>query len=463
MKKNAGIKVLTGAVVAVVILIVITIQPAPNKDMPVTPDHNNVNQAIASQFNDNIRDVSARLIKAENKMRVMEQQNKALSLQNSTRQTAGNKMNTIVNPSTSPEVLASIASLKSELARMKDVIKDKPIVTADYPVDEVTHASHTATHPIKDIDALLMKKPLSEQETSYWNQFNKRRANRHTSSKTPVKTGTRLDKKIKNIPYYTIPAGADLGHTTLLSALIGEVPNEGKLMQPLFPFTAIISRGDLMASNGVPIPPDVSGMKVSGYAIGVGSFLDNISCVRAYVTSALFTFQDGHFVVVGKEQMKNTSEMVNNESLGYLTTRFGNPCIHGKYFTNAPRVLGAMMGAGGVQGVGEALSQWQMSYFSGPAGGAAVPTGSFGKYAAGGALSSGTVKAADWLEKHIQGSFDMVFVPASTPYQVGNQKFYRPTQVSFHLTQTIAIDKQPNGRVLDYGHLQTYTRDFSLR
>ncbi|HFL3389956.1 TPA: TIGR03752 family integrating conjugative element protein, partial [Legionella pneumophila] len=54
-----------------------------------------------------------------------------------------------------------------------------------------------------------------------------------------------------------------------------------------------------------------------------------------------------------------------------------------------------------------------------------------------------------------QGSFDMVFVPASLGY--------RPTQLSFHVTQTINLDKETNGRVLDYGHLQQTTHDFSLR
>ena len=218
-----------------------------------------------------------------------------------------------------------------------------------------------------------------------------------------------------------------------------------------------------MASNGVPLPPDISGMKVSGYAIGVGSFLDDISCVRAYVTSALFTFQDGHFVTVGQEEMKNTTDLVNNESLGYLTTPYGNPCIHGKYFTNAPRVLGAMMAAGGAQGVGTAISQWQMTYFAGTNGVVGAPTGSFAPFAAGNALAEGSTKAADWLEKRIQGSFDMVFVPASTPVRVGNMCRYRPNRVSLHITKTIKIDKQTNGRVLDYGQLQNYMHDTSLR
>jgi integrating conjugative element protein (TIGR03752 family) len=153
--------------------------------------------------------------------------------------------------------------------------------------------------------------------------------------------------------------------------------------------------------------------------------------------------------------MTGTAEMVNNESLGYLTTAFGNPCIKGQYFTNAPRVLTALVASDGIKGFGDALSQWQMTYTANANGATGTPTGSMGNYALGGALSQETVKAADWLEKRIQGSFDMVFVPAS--------QGYRPTRLSFHVTQTINLDKETNGRVLDYGHLQQTAHDFSLR
>ncbi len=113
------------------------------------------------------------------------------------------------------------------------------------------------------------------------------------------------------------------------------------------------------------------------------------------------------------------------------------------------------MASDGIKGFGNALSQWQMTYTANANGATGIPTGSMGNYALGGALSQGTVKAADWLEKRIQGSFDMVFVPAS--------QGYRPTQLSFHVTQTINLDKETNGRVLDYGHLQQTAHDFSLR
>ena len=454
MKKNLGIKMLSMVVVGVVILILINQR---HHEIPTTAhlnDTNNLNEAIASQFNDNIRDVSARLLETQQKIASIEKQNKTLREQNAElNKNRSNAPSTLTIPS---EITDAIAHLKQELSGLKDA-RDSVATESDYPMD--TH-THVAKNQVRDIDALLMKRTLSQQEQRYWDKLNKR----HPSiKKSGTQDKTPKDEHIKAIPYYTIPAGADLSNTTLLSALIGEVPNDGKLMQPLFPFTALISRGDLMASNGMQLPPDISGMKVNGYAIGVGSFLDDISCVRAYVTSALFTFQDGHFVTIGQEEMKNTTDLVNNESLGYLTTAYGNPCIHGKYFTNAPRVLGAMMAAGGAQGVGSAISQWQMTSLAGANGVSQTPTGSFGRFAGGGALSEGSVKAADWLEKRIQGSFDMVFVPASVATCTGKHCRYRPNHMSLHLTKTINLDKQPNGRVLDYGRLQTYIHDNSLR
>lgn len=439
MKKNAGLKVLTGVVIGVAVLILMNSNHHSNEPAKQPNDPNNLNEAIASQFNDNIRDVAARLQETEKKLASLESENNRLKLNSSE-----------AIESSNPDLIKNLEKLKEEIASLKTANgtsqEDKP-----YVVNGETLAVPENEKNIKDIDLLLMKHENNQTELAYWERL-KEKSNaltRQTKSDTAKREGK------NSIPYYTIPAGSDLGRTTLLSALIGEVPVEGKLMQPLFPFSAIINRGDLMAANGIPLPPDISGMKVNGYAIGVGSFLDNISCVRAYVTSALFVFDDGHFVTVGKEQMTGTAEMVNNESLGYLTTAFGNPCIKGQYFTNAPRVLTALMASDGIKGFGSALSQWQMTYSANANGATGTPTGSMGNYALGGALSQGTVKAADWLEKRIQGSFDMVFVPAS----IG----YRPTRLSFHITQTINLDKETNGRVLDYGHLQQTAHDFSLR
>ncbi|WP_028389148.1 TIGR03752 family integrating conjugative element protein [Legionella fairfieldensis] len=458
MSQNKGIKLITGVVVLVVILLVVSGGKSQTDDPSTKSDINNVNQAIASQFNDNIRDVSARLIEDEKKSTRLAEDNKLLKAKLDSLLAMKEQGGVVVREDSS-ELKASVEALKTELAQVKAQQTSTPSAN-DYAVNGGNRVENGSLLPrIKDIDALLVERKLTDNERLYWKKLAERK--QAVVKKRPAQPVS--IEKAPAIPYYTIPAGADLGNTVLLSALIGQVPVEGKLMQPLFPFSALISRGDLMASNGVPLPPDVSGMKVNGYAIGVGSFLDDISCVRAYVTSVLFTFQDGHFVVVGNEQMKNSAELVNNDSLGYLTTPFGNPCIHGKYFTNAPRVLTAMMAAGGVQGAGNALSQWQMSYFAGANGGAAIPTGSFGKYAAGEAVAGGSVKAADWLEKRIQGSFDMVFVPASLKCRQGNRVRWCANHVSLHLTKTISIDKEPLGRMIHYGRQQQYSRDFSLR
>lgn len=419
MNKNNGIKILAGSVVVVVLLILINSRQTTPINDPIS-NPNNFGEAIASQFNDNIRDVSARLLETEKKLEQMHQENKSLQKQ-------------LKQPRTE-----SSHGLRDELMSLKEQITSlTQNQSQSYPMEENTPK---ISGQIKDLDTLLDKIPpenkLSDESES-----------------------SEKDERPNKTPFYTIPAGSDFSKVTLLSALIGEVPVEGKLMQPLFPFNAIVSRGDLMTANGMQLPEEITGMKISGYAIGVGSFLDNISCVRAYVTSALFVFEDGHFVSVGQEQMKSSAELVNNDSIGYLTNQYGNPCIKGQYITNAPRVLTSLMIAGGIQGAGTALSKWQMSYQAEGGEAIATPTGEITHFAAGGAISEGSQKVTEWLEKRIQGSFDMVFVPASIKANSG----FIPNQLSLHFSQTIAIDKEHQGRVLDYGYHQQKHFDNALR
>ncbi len=418
MNKNSGIKILSGSVALVTILILLNSKSGTPAIEPAT-NTNNLNEAIASQFNDNIRDVSARLQETEKRLEQMQQENK--TLQNQLNQPKQDNSHILKE-----EILA----LKDQ---MTSIVQSK---TNAYPMEDKVDAKQ-----IKDLDGLLDKPAVDHKELSLWEGQEEK------------------EEAPKTTPFYTIPAGSDFSKVTLLSALIGEVPVEGKLMQPLFPFSALISRGDLMTANGMQLPDEIIGMKVSGYSIGVGSFLDNISCVRAYVTSALFVFDDGHFVTVGQEQMKSSAEMINNDSIGYLTTQYGNPCIKGQYITNAPQVLTSFMAAGGIQGAGNGLSKWQMTYQAEGGDAIATPTGQLGHFAAGGALNEGSQKITDWLEKRIQGSFDMVFVPASLKVQ--NQ--FIPNQLSLHFNQTIAIDKEHLGRVLDYGQTTEKHYDNALR
>ncbi|KTD53489.1 membrane protein [Legionella santicrucis] len=67
MKKHLGLKLLTGSVIAVTTLVLLNGHHTENiTEKKVDP--NNLNEAIASQFNDNIRDVAARLQETEKKL-----------------------------------------------------------------------------------------------------------------------------------------------------------------------------------------------------------------------------------------------------------------------------------------------------------------------------------------------------------------------------------------------------------
>jgi integrating conjugative element protein (TIGR03752 family) len=421
MTKNTGLKLLTGSILLVVILVLLNSHS--NHTSVIDAEPNPIHEDVATQFNDNLREVAARLQETEKKLKAMHEENRKQA-----------------------SALVEIPDNKGGQQDKVNAALQEGITQLRTEVETLQEEKTTQSYPMKPEEASKSVDATSSTDTvlSSWN---------------PIQP--HLAKTQTHTPYYTIPAGSDFGRVTLLSALIGEVPSEGKLMQPLFPFSAVIHRGDLMAANGVPLSDELAGMKISGYAIGVGSFLDNISCVRAYVTSALFVFEDGHFVTAGNEEMQHSTELLNNESLGYLTTEYGNPCIQGKYITNAPQVMRAFMAAGGIQGAGAAISDWQMSYLGDSSNGIMKnPTGSLAHYAAGGALNQSTMKVSDWIEKRLQGSFDLVYVPASLPNAAG--KGFHPNTVNLHITKTIPLDKENNGRMLDYGHQQTIQMDNNL-
>jgi len=459
--KQKHLKILAfGCVLLVAFSLISTKKSKPAKQ--AVENANNFSESSMASSNDYLRAVSARLNQSDKDFKKLSLELKGLKSEN---ERLKKSLKTQARqPSGDIQVLnQTIHALEGKVSALS---KKTSIDKAPITLSDGRYAVHNeSTKPIQyvvDLDEGQGDYVDTKDENAYWSKL-KNAGPRGGSHHKGNRFVSNKDNQ-KGIPYYTIPAGSDLASTTLLSALIGEVPVDSKLAQPLFPFSAVVGRGSLMSANGVPLPPDIRGMKVSGYSIGVGSFLDNISCARAYVTQALFVFQDGHFEVVGEERMRNATDLVDNKALGYLTTAFGNPCIPGTYYTNAPRVLAALTGAAGVSGAGKALSQFQMSYFAGSAGAVGVPTGSIGKYALGEGLSSGSVKAAEWLEHRIKGSFDMVFVPASVPVKKpNNQICFVPNRLTLHITKTIEINKDTNARRISYGKNDNARFDYDFK
>jgi len=463
MGENSGLKVI--GIIAAIVLVVVVI--ANRKSEQSVHLDKSTQTAVGSQSGDTINEslhvfsakyqkLIDKLDNVDNRFKLAEEDNKAL------RQEVA-RLKSIKSIKKNDELTSQLKAKISLVDQKINQLSKGAANNDSYKVHTAkamkSHQVETSEHKLSMISDNALTYALSTRQKREWG------LNKKPSLKT-VSLNRQSKKESQKIPYYTLPAGSDLGNVTLLQALIGEVPSEEKLQQPLFPFSVMVSRGSLMSANGISLPPDVMGMKFSGYSVGVGSFLDGISCVRSYVTSALFVFQDGHFVTVGEERMNVSANLMGSggdKTLGYLTTPFGNPCMPGKYYTNAPRVLAAMGLTGGIQGAGAAISQWQMTYYTGPNGAAAAPTGNMGTYLGGAAASEGAVQAAEWMKKRISGSFDMVFIPASVPYKKGNQISYRPNKVSLHLTKTIDIDKAINGRRIFYGNYQNYISDNSLK
>jgi len=117
MKKNLSLKVLTGVVVSVVALVLINSGTGGKSASPEqkTNNPNNINEAIASQFNDNIRDVSARLVQTEQKMRAIEAHNKTLSEHNAALIASKEEGGVVVRQELPPEIAQTIEELKKEL------------------------------------------------------------------------------------------------------------------------------------------------------------------------------------------------------------------------------------------------------------------------------------------------------------------------------------------------------------
>lgn len=145
--------------------------------------------------------------------------------------TIGLKLNNSdIEENSNPDLIKELEKLKEEIASLKTANEtpqeDRPYVVNGEP------ATLPEKENIKDIDLLLMKHENNQTELAYWERL-KEKSNTLTRQ---TKSDTIKSESKKSIPYYTIPAGSDLGRTTLLSPLIGEVPVEGKLMQPLFSF-----------------------------------------------------------------------------------------------------------------------------------------------------------------------------------------------------------------------------------
>ncbi len=421
--KLTPIKIVVGAVVLLVLLLLL--MSSGHKTVQREPTSNAVGDSASGDTNNEVlHELTAKY------QEVIAQNQKLGAAIHAMKQPASHSV------SLNPQQEAALHHLQQAQAQTQAMLKniqdnlDKQKSGAEYPVDG--DGSSSGHHVITVVTDLTHSSPLPENgETA------------EAGSAKEAQSGPPLDaaqSESHTVPYYTIPALSNLGDTSLMTALIGEVPNGSTFEQPPFPFQAIIGRKQLLSANGFHLPSNVSGMKISGYSVGVGSFMQGLACVRSYITQVLFQFNDGHFTVVGHA---NTGNDVNpSDALGYLSDPYGNPCMKGTYITNADRVLAALTGIGMVSGVSQGLAQAQTSTMTGFNGTSTVFNGSAGKYAMGYGMSSSADKATDYMLDRLKGTFDVVYIPASIKGV--------PTKVVANFTKTVPIDLDKQGRQVRY-------------
>ncbi|MCF6256157.1 MAG: TIGR03752 family integrating conjugative element protein [Gammaproteobacteria bacterium] len=241
------------------------------------------------------------------------------------------------------------------------------------------------------------------------------------------------DPKDLIVPAYTIPRNATLFDNNTMTALLGVIPVEGSILDPIR-FKLITGKTN-MASNGLFIP-GVRNIVWSGIAIGNRE----MSCVRGELHSVTFTFDDGTIRTISTSKSTSATKTAGSKRiLGYISDRQGSPCLKGTLITNASDYLKDRMIASGIAATADAYSSTQktttiengvvQSFFSGDEG----------EFIAGKALSGSLSELSQYMRERARNAVDIVFLQAGQ-------------EVVLHVEESIDIDYDPNGRKLAYAN-----------
>lgn len=251
-------------------------------------------------------------------------------------------------------------------------------------------------------------------------------------------------------PFYTIPENATLTGVANMTAIVGRVPVDGKVTDPM-QFKLLLGPENL-AANGHYLPRNLTGVVVSGIAIGDMT----LSCAEGLIQSFTFVFNDGSIQTVSRRNNGTTPLFGATDSssghmpslaaapkLGWISDRYGNPCIPGRFVTNAPAHLTDAIGLRSLAIAGHAAAAAQTTQTGNVFGTTTSRvTGDTGTYILGQMMGGATDEVTSWIMRRLTNSFDAVVVPAGG-------------EVVVHIDTEIPIDKSPEARRLDYGRLDT--------
>lgn len=285
-----------------------------------------------------------------------------------------------------------------------DAVEPEPVVPVD---DGSTSRVRSINLPLNEkgqldsgyLDSLKPVTPVSQLESE-----------RVSSSDSERKKSVVID------PRYTVFADSILNDALTVTHLIGRIPRDGDISDPA-PFKVIIGSENL-AANGFEIP-NLKGMIMSGIVYGDSM----LKCVRTKLKRATYIFEDGRGITFP------SGNSGRDTVIGYLTDPYGNPCIQGTYYTNAKQQLQRSFLTGLAAGAANAFAASQTTTnLSSTGSTSSSVTGDTEKYIAGVALSNGTNRIVEHLQKQEFDIWDAVVVPSGQ-------------RVAVHMETTLELDQ----------------------
>lgn len=221
------------------------------------------------------------------------------------------------------------------------------------------------------------------------------------------------------LPAYTIPAEATLVRARGLTALIGRVPIDGQVTDPM-PFKVLVGVENLLA-NGQQLP-EVERAIFSGVAFGDAT----LHCVTGRLEQVAFIFADGTIATYPEAGAAG-------QALGYIADARGYPCIQGEFISNLHETIGQVTASSLAAGAAQAYAEKQTSVVQQGREVTRSVTGNIGEYALGRGVADGINQWSRIIAERAAQAFDAVLVP---PGQA----------LTLHIQQSIPVDWAPEGR-----------------
>ena len=233
-------------------------------------------------------------------------------------------------------------------------------------------------------------------------------------------------------PRYTINDAATLYTNTSMTALLGKVPINRKLIDP-YRFK-LITGGENLAASGLNLPPGIKNIVWTGYTVGNRE----LSCVSGYLDTVTLVFEDG---TISTTTIKRNNQRESNtrKYLGYISDEWGKPCITGELYSNANDYLKDRIALAALAAAGESVALGETSTVRNRDGDyQTILDGDVGRYVLGRSISGGLKEAVEYVRSRMRDAYDVVYVGTGRRFTV-------------HVEDQIEFDYDPKGRKLDHG------------